>query len=296
LTTLASGLAAACESDLKKIIALSTLSQLGVMMTSLGLGLRCSAFAHLVLHAFFKALLFMAVGVAIHSQYGSQESRCCFGLGYASPLTLSCIYVSLASLCGLCFMSGWVSKDNILECQIRNCSPLLCLILFYLGIGVTVQYSVRAVSHLTSARNSSVANTRLASASSFCSLPLILLFVLSILGGYLIRSLLPLTTHVLRPYDKLIVSFLVLLSGLFSIKFSHLQRRVTPSFSYLKYRTGATSYLQSGFRIVFSIERSPIGSLWTASAPGAILSLSSKRILFLRSVVLCSSVFLLYNF
>lgn len=89
-------------------------------MTRLGIGLRGSTFTHLVLHAFFKALLFMAVGVAIHAQYGSQESRCTVYLAFVSPLTLSCIYLSLLSLCGFRFISGWVSKDTILECFVST--------------------------------------------------------------------------------------------------------------------------------------------------------------------------------
>jgi len=74
-TTMIAGLAAITECDTKKIIALSTLSQLGLIVTSLGLGERSLCFAHLNTHAAFKALLFLAVGTAIHSHFGSQEVR-----------------------------------------------------------------------------------------------------------------------------------------------------------------------------------------------------------------------------
>merc|ERR1719290_23710 len=74
-TTLLSGLACFIEVDLKKIIALSTLSQLGIMICSLGLGLRGLAFAHLNLHASFKALLFIVSGTLIHAIIGSQDYR-----------------------------------------------------------------------------------------------------------------------------------------------------------------------------------------------------------------------------
>merc|ERR1719290_882011 len=70
-TTLIAGLAAALECDTKKIVALSTLSQLGLIITSLGLGARSLCFAHLNTHASFKALLFLAIGTYIHSIYGS---------------------------------------------------------------------------------------------------------------------------------------------------------------------------------------------------------------------------------
>merc|ERR1711931_79054 len=74
-TTLIAGLGAFLEADLKKVVAMSTMSQLGLIFTSLGLGLKSLTFLHLNLHASAKALLFMAIGLVIHSNYGSQESR-----------------------------------------------------------------------------------------------------------------------------------------------------------------------------------------------------------------------------
>jgi len=114
-TTLVAGLAASCECDVKKIIALSTLSQLGLIVTSLGLGERSLCFAHLNTHAAFKALLFLAVGTSIHMQYGSQELRSAVPLSIISPFLIIILVTARASMCGFVFLSGWVSKEAILE-------------------------------------------------------------------------------------------------------------------------------------------------------------------------------------
>jgi len=119
-TTLVAGLAAALECDIKKIIALSTLRQLGLIVTSLGLGARVLCFAHLNTHAAFKALLFLAIGSYIHRMYGSQEARSVVALPYSSPLTLVVLVTASSSMCGLVFLSGWVTKEAILESRFNN--------------------------------------------------------------------------------------------------------------------------------------------------------------------------------
>jgi len=115
VTIFLSGLVANFEYDMKKIIALSTLSQLGVMMFSISLGLYGLAFFHLVIHALFKALLFLCAGVLIHGVGGSQDIRLCGGLARTFPLIGVCINLANLSLCGLPFLSGFYSKDLIIE-------------------------------------------------------------------------------------------------------------------------------------------------------------------------------------
>ena len=105
-TTLMAGVAAFLESDVKKIVAYSTMSQLGLMLSSLGLGERTSCFAHLNTHASFKALTFLVVGTLFHSVYGSQESRATCLIHSVSPLLLVVLAGALASMCGLVFLSG----------------------------------------------------------------------------------------------------------------------------------------------------------------------------------------------
>lgn len=85
VTLLLAGLCACGEIDIKKIVALSTLSQLAVIAVALSLALKGLAFFHLITHAMFKALLFLCVGVGIHSVYGSQDFRSYGGLTQALP-------------------------------------------------------------------------------------------------------------------------------------------------------------------------------------------------------------------
>lgn len=103
------------EEDIKKIIALSTLSQLGVMVFSVALGAHKLAFLHLISHAFFKALLFMAVGSFIHSVSDYQDLRIASLNLIEKPFTLAFTIAAKLSLCGLPFLSGFFSKDLCLE-------------------------------------------------------------------------------------------------------------------------------------------------------------------------------------
>lgn len=115
LTIFMSGLVANFEYDLKKIVALSTLSQLGVMIFSISLGMYDLAFFHLITHALFKAILFLCAGVLIHGVGGSQDVRFTGGLIKSFPLVGVCINLANLSLCGLPFISGFYSKDIIVE-------------------------------------------------------------------------------------------------------------------------------------------------------------------------------------
>ena len=115
LTIFFSGLVALFEYDLKKIIALSTLSQLGVMIFSISLGLPYIAFFHLLTHALFKALLFLCAGACIHQVGGPQDLRFFGILVKNSPLIISSINLANLSLCGIPFLSGFYSKDLIVE-------------------------------------------------------------------------------------------------------------------------------------------------------------------------------------
>jgi len=115
LTMFISGLVAVYEYDLKKVIALSTLSQLGVIMFSISLGLYTVAFFHLIIHALFKAILFLCAGAIIHGVGGSQDIRYYGGQIYSYPVIASCLNIANLSLCGIPFISGFYSKDLIVE-------------------------------------------------------------------------------------------------------------------------------------------------------------------------------------
>nr|QTZ19014.1 NADH dehydrogenase subunit 5 [Mycomya sp. WQY006] len=145
LTMFMSGMGANFEFDLKKIIALSTLSQLGLMMSILAMGYPMLAFFHLLTHALFKALLFMCAGAIIHNNMNSQDIRSMGSLMNSMPLTTSCFNIANLALCGMPFLAGFYSKDMILELVMLSNVNYLIFFLFFFSTGLTVSYSFRLV-------------------------------------------------------------------------------------------------------------------------------------------------------
>nr|YP_010936435.1 NADH dehydrogenase subunit 5 [Agetocera filicornis]WKW54888.1 NADH dehydrogenase subunit 5 [Agetocera filicornis] len=143
LTMFMSGMGANFEFDLKKIIALSTLSQLGLMLSILALGEYKLAFFHLLIHALFKALLFMCAGSIIHNMGNCQDIRYMGGLIGQLPLTCTYLNICNLSLCGLPFLSGFYSKDLIVEVLSMNYMNMYIYFIFFFSIGLTVSYSFR---------------------------------------------------------------------------------------------------------------------------------------------------------
>ena len=142
-TLLLAGIGANYENDLKKVIALSTLSQLGVIMISLGIGMPYLALFHLYTHALFKALLFLCAGAIIHNRSNWQDIRT-IGIVFAqAPLTTTCINVANLSLCGAPFLRGFYSKDLILEISLFNPTRFLIVLLIFIATGMTAAYSLR---------------------------------------------------------------------------------------------------------------------------------------------------------
>nr|YP_010400330.1 NADH dehydrogenase subunit 5 [Indothais sacellum]UQS76029.1 NADH dehydrogenase subunit 5 [Indothais sacellum] len=143
LTLLMAGIGANYENDLKKVIALSTLSQLGVMMMSLGMGMPYLALFHLYTHALFKALLFLCAGMIIHNSSNTQDIRHMGLLFSQAPLTVGCMNVANLALCGAPFLSGFYSKDLILEFSLHSPTNMLMILLIFLATGMTAAYSLR---------------------------------------------------------------------------------------------------------------------------------------------------------
>nr|YP_003875571.1 NADH dehydrogenase subunit 5 [Physemacris variolosa]ADD97029.1 NADH dehydrogenase subunit 5 [Physemacris variolosa] len=148
LTMFMSGIGANFEFDLKKIIALSTLSQLGLMMGILAMGFLKLTFFHLLTHAFFKALLFMCAGSMIHNLKDSQDIRFMGSMVYLMPLTSICFNVSSLSLCGLPFLAGFYSKDLILDIVNLDWLNLMIFYLFFFSTGLTASYTFRLFYYL----------------------------------------------------------------------------------------------------------------------------------------------------
>nr|YP_009045215.1 NADH dehydrogenase subunit 5 [Athyma cama]AHA03553.1 NADH dehydrogenase subunit 5 [Athyma cama] len=148
LTMMMAGICANYEFDLKKIIALSTLSQLGLMMSILSMGFYDLAFFHLLTHAMFKALLFMCAGVIIHMMNNNQDIRMMGGISFYIPLTSLCMNISNLALCGIPFLAGFYSKDMILEMVSMSNLNLLIFYLYYFSTGLTMFYTIRLLMYL----------------------------------------------------------------------------------------------------------------------------------------------------
>lgn len=145
LTIFIAGLGANFEFDLKKIIALSTLSQLGLIIRILAIGFAKLAFFHLLTHALFKALLFICAGAIIHNIKNSQDIRFIGRLINQIPLTTACLNVANLALCGIPFLAGFYSKDLILEIVSLSYINIFSFFLYFFSTGLTVCYSFRLV-------------------------------------------------------------------------------------------------------------------------------------------------------
>jgi NADH-ubiquinone oxidoreductase chain 5 len=142
-TIFIAGLRAITECDIKKIIALSTLSQLGLIMIRIGIKIPNLAFFHIVTHAIFKALLFICAGSFINYHHHTQDLRWIGHLTNQLPITSRCITIANIALCGIPFISGFYSKDIIIEWALYSNSNILIIFIRIIRVGVTTFYSIR---------------------------------------------------------------------------------------------------------------------------------------------------------
>lgn len=142
-TIFMAGLIANLEVDLKKIIALSTLSQLGLIIIILRLGLEMVAFYHLLVHAIFKSILFICAGAIIHSIINNQDIRLLGNLKEVIPFVIMCFFIANLALCGFPFMAGFYSKDFIIELIYRVQLNVYILVFIIISLTFTVSYSIR---------------------------------------------------------------------------------------------------------------------------------------------------------
>nr|YP_009236566.1 NADH dehydrogenase subunit 5 [Lepidodesma languilati]AMH85890.1 NADH dehydrogenase subunit 5 [Lepidodesma languilati] len=188
LTLLMAGLSACFEVDLKKIIALSTLSQLGLMMFTVGIGFPIIAVFHLFTHALFKALLFLCAGSIIHSTIDTQDGRILGSLSYLLPFSSSCLVLSSVALCGMPFLSGFYSKDLILESTFSGFNGSLEVVVVLVGAGLSLIYSMRIL--LMGVFGQSYGSGLLVCGveSGYVVSSIIILSVGAISGGWLLQS------------------------------------------------------------------------------------------------------------
>jgi len=193
MTTVFSSLIGLFQQDIKKVIAYSTMSQLGMMVIAVGLSSYNVALFHLVNHAFYKGLLFLGAGAVIHAVADNQDFRKYGGLKSFLPLTYSVMLIASLSLVAFPFMTGFYSKDFVLESAYGQFCFSGTVVYFIAVIGAmfTTLYSVKVL-YLTFLTNPNgpIVNYRHAHESDmYMSLPLIILAIFSIFFGYMTKDI-----------------------------------------------------------------------------------------------------------
>jgi NADH-ubiquinone oxidoreductase chain 5 len=204
-TILIAGIAAIAETDIKKIIALSTLSQLGVIISRIAIILPNLAFFHLITHALFKALLFISAGTLISLHSHSQDLRQIGNLTKQIPLSISCILTANLALCGFPFLAGFYSKDIILESFtfLPNINFFIINVLFLATI-FTSAYTSRLIITTIISQNISIPINITNDLNKNNTTPIIVLTTGAITGGAITNWLLPITNHdpIISPFSK----------------------------------------------------------------------------------------------
>jgi NADH-ubiquinone oxidoreductase chain 5 len=181
------------QQDIKKVIAYSTMSQLGMMVIAVGLSSYNIALFHLVNHAFYKGLLFLAAGSVIHAVADNQDFRKYGGLKVFLPLTYSVMLIASLSLVAFPFMTGFYSKDFILESAYGQFYFSSTAVYFIAVIGAmfTTLYSVKVLylTFLTNPNGPLVNYKGAHEGDIFMSIPLIVLAIFSIFFGYITKDL-----------------------------------------------------------------------------------------------------------
>nr|YP_010161661.1 NADH dehydrogenase subunit 5 [Phyllophorella liuwutiensis]QRI59070.1 NADH dehydrogenase subunit 5 [Phyllophorella liuwutiensis] len=158
LTAIFAATTAFQQHDIKKIIAYSTTSQLGLMIIAIGFNNPNIALFHICTHAFFKAMLFLCSGSIIHSYNNEQDLRKLSNINESLPITSACLFLGSIALMGIPFLSGFFSKDLILELIIENPNNLLTYSLSIIATLLTAAYSFRIITFcfLSSPSNNSI--------------------------------------------------------------------------------------------------------------------------------------------
>ena len=193
ITTVFSSLIGLFQQDIKKVIAYSTMSQLGMMVIAIGLSSHNIALFHLVNHAFYKGLLFLGAGAVIHAVADNQDFRKYGGLKSFLPLTYSVMLIASLSLVAFPFMTGFYSKDFILESAYGqfHFSSTVVYFIAVTGAMFTTLYSIKVLflTFVTNPNGSYASYKHAHESDIFMSLPLMILALFSVFFGYVSRDI-----------------------------------------------------------------------------------------------------------
>nr|ATJ03017.1 NADH dehydrogenase subunit 5 [Atta texana] len=216
ITMFMSGIMANFENDFKKIIALSTLSQLGLMMMILSFGFSMLAYYHLLVHAIFKSMLFMGAGAVIHLMKNSQDIRLLGNLNEVVPYVMMSLLISNMALGGMPFMAGFYSKDLIMEIIYSSEGlNMFMLVLMIVSLLLTVSYSLRFFYYLFFNSSFKFYSFVFIKEDKIINISMIIMMLLSVMVGSLVNWVFYFDYYVV--YLTLLEKLITLLSCLLGI-------------------------------------------------------------------------------
>lgn len=173
------------QNDIKKVLAYSTVSQLGLMFIALGVEAYTSAMFHLMTHAFFKALLFLGAGSVIHAMRGEQDMRFMGGLKSKIPVTYWTFLIGTLAIAGIPPLSGMISKDEILVALWAKSPVIWGLTLFSAALTGIYMFRLLFLTFFGNFRGTEEQKHHLHESPISMTLPLVVLAVLSVVGGFI---------------------------------------------------------------------------------------------------------------
>lgn len=220
LTMILAGLGACFEKDMKRIIALSTLSQLGVIMFILSLGMSELSYFHLLTHALFKSLLFLCAGLYIHGGVDQQDTR---GIGnqlFGLPVVGCYFLTANLSLAGFPFMSGFYSKDLIFEVFEIQGVGLFLYVIVCISMLRTVVYRVRLLFYQVVGEIGPRGGLIFRDEVKLAIYPMFVLFLMATTGGsFLSWVIQPILLIMFSGLVKIRLTFIVFLLGLLGLTY-----------------------------------------------------------------------------